>query len=121
MNDIEHLLSRMSAAWNAGDAAAYSEVFTEDAQYITWLGTVDRGRGAIAATHEFLFNGPLKGVLMEGPGEVDIRYLTPDVALVTADGGKPQHAPVASIVTLVAVRRDGRWLFASFQNTRKTG
>jgi uncharacterized protein (TIGR02246 family) len=120
VHDIEHLLAKMSDAWNAGDAAAYAEVFTVDAQYISWLGTVDKGRAAIAATHDFLFNGPLKAVKMQGGGEVDIRCLTPDVALVTADGGKPEHAPVASVVTLVAVRTDDRWLFASFQNTRKT-
>lgn len=120
MNDIEHLLAKMTDAWNAGDASAYAEVFTVDAQYISWLGTIDKGRAAIAATHDFLFTGPLKGVPMAGASELDIRYLTPDVALVTADGGKPEHAPVASVVTLVAVRQDDRWLFTSFQNTRKS-
>lgn len=120
---IHDLLREMTEAWNAGDATAYAELFTKDAQYITWMGTRDDGRAAIEATHQFLFNGPLKGVRMESGGSdssPDIRYLTPDVALVTVDGGKPEHAPVASIVTFTAVRTDGQWRFASFQNTRKT-
>jgi uncharacterized protein (TIGR02246 family) len=121
--EITDLLRRMTQAWNTGDAGAYAEVFTKDAQYISWLGTRDDGIAAIEATHRFLFAGPLKGVRMDSGGSgasVDIRYLTRDIALVIADGGKPEHAPAASIVTLTAVRTDGRWLFASFQNTRKT-
>lgn len=120
---ITDLLRRMTEAWNAGDAGAYAALFTKDAQYISWLGTRDDGIAAIEATHRFLFAGPLKGVRMDSGGSgssVDIRYLTKDVALVIADGGKPEHAPVESIVTLTAVCTEGTWLFASFQNTRKT-
>lgn len=120
MNDIEDLLATLTDAWNGGDATAYAEQFTVDAQYISWLGTRDVGRAAIKATHDFLFHGPLNGVKLADGGEPDIRYLTPDVALVTAEGGKPEHSPVASIVTPVAVRQDDRWRFASLQNTRKT-
>jgi uncharacterized protein (TIGR02246 family) len=120
--EINELLRGMTDAWNRGDAAAYAEAFTQDADYISWMGTRDTGRAAIEATHRFLFAGPLKGVKMTGGDDassLDIRYLSPDVALVIADGGKPEHAPVASVVTLTAVRTDGHWLFASFQNTRK--
>ena len=122
-DQLKDLLRRMTEAWNAGDATAYAEVFTKDAQYISWLGTRDDGKAAIEATHRFLFAGPLKGVRMENGDSglsLDIRYLTTDVALVIADGGKPEHSPVASVVSLTAVRTDGRWRFASFQNTRKT-
>ena len=121
--EIHDLLRDLTDAWNRGDATAFASVFTEDADYISWLGTRDRGRAAIEATHRFLFAGPLKGVKMtggDGTVPLDIRYLAPDVAIVIADGGKPEHAPVASIVTLTAVRANGEWRFASFQNTRKT-
>lgn len=121
--EIHDLLRTMTDAWNRGDATAYADVFTEDADYISWLGTRDSGRAAIEATHRFLFGGPLKGIKMttgDGTEPLEIRYLTPDVAIVIADGGKPEHAPVASIVTMTAVRTNGQWRFASFQNTRKT-
>lgn len=121
--EIRDLMRRMTDAWNAGDAAAYAAQFTQDADYITWMGTRDSGSAAIEATHRFLFEGPLKGVRMSSGGEtstLDIRYLTPDVALVIVDGGQPEHAPVASVVTFAAVRTDGHWRFAYFQNTRKT-
>ncbi|GAA4531371.1 SgcJ/EcaC family oxidoreductase [Amycolatopsis samaneae] len=121
--EIHDLLRRMTEAWNSGDAAAYAGQFTPDAEYVSWLGTRDTGRAAIEATHRFLFEGPLKGVKMASDDHAappDIRYLAPDVALVVVDGGKPEHAPQASVVVLTAVREDGRWRLASFQNTRKT-
>ena len=120
---IHDLLRRMTEAWNAGDAAAYADQFTEDAEYISWLGTRDTGRAAIEATHSFLFAGPLKGVKLDSgdaASGVRVRALAPDAALVVVDGGKPEHAPVASVITCTVVRQDGRWRFASFQNTRKT-
>ncbi|GAA1679145.1 hypothetical protein GCM10009765_30460 [Fodinicola feengrottensis] len=122
-SQIQDLLRQLTAAWNKGDATAYAALFAENADYISWLGTRDSGRAAIEASHSFLFNGPLKGVKMPSDGadaSLDIRYLTPDVALVIADGGKPDHAPVTSVVTLTAVRANTGWRFAFFQNTRKT-
>lgn len=119
---IQDLLRRLTETWNDGDATGYAGLFTEDADYISWMGTRDTGRTAIEDSHRFLFNGPLKGVkLTIGEGFAPtIRHLTPDVALVIIEGGRQEHAPVTSVITLTAVRRDGRWRFASFQNTRKT-
>ena len=54
----------------------------------------------------------------------DVRFLSPDVALMHAVGstvmrGKSEPSPERdSIQTLVAVRRDGQWRLAAFQNTR---
>jgi hypothetical protein len=53
-----------------------------------------------------------------------VRFLTPDVALITGRGGtimrgRAEPAPERdSIQTLVAVRRSGEWQLAAFQNTR---
>ncbi|MEU5696156.1 SgcJ/EcaC family oxidoreductase [Actinosynnema sp. NPDC020468] len=117
--EIRDLLTRLTDAWNAGDATAYAELFTQDADYITWLGTRDTGRAAIEATHRFLFDGPLKGSRLTGTADstLDIRHLAPDAALVITDGGRAEQA---SVITLTAVRQEDGWRFASFQNTRKT-
>ncbi len=54
----------------------------------------------------------------------DVRFLSPDVALMHAVGGtvlrgKSEPSPERdSIQTLVAVRRDSEWRLAAFQNTR---
>jgi hypothetical protein len=53
-----------------------------------------------------------------------VRFLSPDVALMHAVGstvmrGKSEPSPERdSIQTLVAIRQDGQWRLAAFQNTR---
>lgn len=127
---ITELLDRMVAAWNAGDAKAFAEVFTEDADYITFFGAHLKGRKQIETTHEPLFTHALKGSRIGPPstGQTapEIRFLSEDVALVISRGGTVlagQSTPTPdrdSIMTLTAVRRPDGWRLASFQNTRVT-
>jgi len=130
--EIGGLLDALVKAWNAGDATAYAELFTEDADYITFFGLHMAGRRAIEESHRALFAGPLKGSRIgfgagaqSGPGDgARIRALGPGVALVVAKGGSTlagQTAPAPgrdSVITLTAVRTAEGWRFASFQNTR---
>lgn len=119
---VDGLLQALTDAWNAGDATAYAELFTEDADYITVFGQNMAGRAAIEAGHRFLFEGPLKGSrLTAGETRPEPRYLREDVAVVVTPGGAPGGAARRSVVTVVAVRDGGgRWRFASFQNTPVT-
>jgi uncharacterized protein (TIGR02246 family) len=125
---IHALVRRLGAAWNAGDAAAYAELFTEDADYITFFGWHTEGRAAIAEAHRKLFEGPLKGSrLGVGGGTSKVRLLGTDAAVVISSGGTTLAGAARpdperdSIVTLTAVRDSaGEWRFASFQNTRRT-
>src|SRR5690606_2304832 len=86
---VEDTLTRLAAAWNDGDAAAYAGLFTEDATYVVFDGTVVRGRAALEEGHRALFAGPLKGFRMDPPTiAVPVRYLGGgDVARVLAAGG----------------------------------
>ncbi|GII84700.1 hypothetical protein Ssi03_26900 [Sphaerisporangium siamense] len=125
--EIHDLLRRMTDAWNTGDARAYAEQFTADADYITFFGMRITGREAIEQSHRALFEGPLKGVkLTEGtsaPAAPSIRFLRPDVAVVIASGGSSLDGRPDpgrdSIITLTAVREPDAWRFAAFHNTRK--
>lgn len=118
---IRALLTRQNEAWTAGDAEAYAAVFTPDADYVTWIGTHIRGREAIAASHVPLFEKYLKGTRLDG--EITrLRFLTPDVAVVHGKGAvlkgkKRRTRRNTKVQTSVAVRRDGEWLIAAFQNT----
>jgi uncharacterized protein (TIGR02246 family) len=124
------LMERLTRAWNDGDAAAFADQFTEDADYITFFGVHLRGRGVIEESHRPLFAGPLKGSRLTGgtQGEVHpgVRFLSPDVALLVVTGGTTTAGSDGpdpsrdSIMTLTAVRTADRWRFASFQNTRQT-
>lgn len=109
--------------WNRGSAAAFAAPFTGDADFVAFDGTRFHGRDEIVRFHEPLFRTHLRGTRLTGD-VTDIRFVGADVAVVHARGGtiprgKRQPAPERdSIQTLVAVRRDGRWQLAAFQNTR---
>jgi len=65
----------------------------------------------------------MKGTRLVGQVK-DVRFVSPDVALVHAVGGtvipgKTEPSPERnSIQTLVATRQGGEWHLAAFQNTR---
>jgi uncharacterized protein (TIGR02246 family) len=119
-------LRKMADAWNSGDATAYANLFTEDADYVTFFGTNLPGRKAIEETHRFLFEGMLKGSkLIKGDVQPKVRFLRPDIAVVVTggggsslDGGNAITAGRESIQTYLLVKDDEGWQIASFQNTR---
>ncbi|MEU7899767.1 SgcJ/EcaC family oxidoreductase [Nonomuraea sp. NPDC049152] len=112
---MNHLLQRLAEAWNAGDAAAYADLFTEDADYITYFGLHLRGREAIEATHRKLFELPIK--IDMGVGEPQVKELAPTVRQAIVQGGSNGRA---SVVSFTAVETGEGWRFAFFQNTRVT-
>lgn len=118
---IRALIDQQVKGWAAGDPAAYASVFTADADYITFLGSHYTGRDAIAASYVPLFRRLLKGtrLLID---VTEVRFLTPDVALVHANasvvkGARRRNRRTARVNTSVAVRADGRWQLAASQNT----
>ncbi|WP_141772818.1 SgcJ/EcaC family oxidoreductase [Mycobacterium malmoense] len=118
---IRELVDRQVMAWAAGDPEAYASVFTTDADYVTFLGSHYKGREAIAASYVSLFKKLLKGSRLDFE-ITQLRFLTPDVALIHAKGAvakgiRRSNRRNARVNTSVAVRTDGRWLFAASQNT----
>ena len=120
---VRALYLAVMEGWNRGSAAAFAAPFTDDADFVAFDGTRFHGRDEIARFHAPLFRTHLRGTQLMGD-VTDIRFVGPDVAVVHARGGtiprgKRQPAPERdSVQTLVAVRRDGRWQLAAFQNTR---
>jgi len=120
---IRELFQRLLDDWGRGDGDAYGYRFTEDADYVAFDGSRTRGRRAIAASHQQLFDRYLKGTRLTGDIE-SVKFLGHDVALVHATGntvmsGKTKPSPERdSIQTLVAVREGDEWCFAAFHNTR---
>jgi len=120
---VRALYQQLMDGWNQGSGAAFAAVFTEDGHLVGFDGTHFKGREEIAPFHQQLFDKWLKGSRLVGRVE-DVRFLSPDVALMHAVGGtvmrgKSEPTPERdSIQTLVAVRQDGEWRLAAFQNTR---
>lgn len=117
------LFQDLLRAWTRGDASAYGQCFTDNADYVSFDGAHARGRAAIVRAHDWLFRGVLAGSALVGQVE-DVRLLTPEVALVHATGSVlmpwRQRLPRGRLSrqTLVAVNIDGQWLWASLHNTR---
>jgi uncharacterized protein (TIGR02246 family) len=120
---VRALYQQLMDGWNQGSGDAFAAAFTEDGDLIGFDGTHFKGRQEIAPFHQQLFDKWLKGSRLVGEVK-DVRFLSPDVALMHAVGGTVMRGktdPVPerdSIQTLVAIRQDGEWRLAAFQNTR---
>lgn len=115
-------------AWNHHDMKAMGDVFTEDADLINVLGTRWQGRAnivkALGVYHRVMFQNEQIHL-----GEMTIRMITPDVAVVVAvqtgsgemtlpEGHGRKETPTGSqLDTCVVIKRDGVWKVTHSQNT----
>ena len=117
---VQNLLARTVVAWDAHDAGAYAELFTQDATLVT-AGLQQEGQQQIRAFMAAVFAGPLKGTTFreESPR---IRLVADDVAIVTSLGGVVLPGGQAVLPghqrreTWVLSRAGSGWLIESFHN-----
>ena len=120
---VRDLYRELMDGWNRGSGEDFAAVFAEDGDLVAFDGTHFEGRAQIAPFHQELFDKWLQGTRLVGRVK-DVRFLSPDVALMHAVGGtimrgKSVPSPERdSIQTLVATRQNGEWRLAAFQNTR---
>jgi uncharacterized protein (TIGR02246 family) len=105
------LVEAFTKAYNAGDAKALADLFTEDAEVFEETGGLVRGREEIAGLFAAAFEEEPKGTIELAPES--LRFLGPDAARET---GRSRTMPAGggagevSRYTVLYVRRDGRWL-----------
>lgn len=118
------VLASLVDAWNDNDAEAYGRLFTEDATYTTFVGSHYQGRKDITDAHRALFAGFLKDTEL-ADSILDIRFLTPDTAIVTGrgdtyTGDRPAPGKLSKVQTYTFVREaSGEWRVAAFHNTKR--
>ncbi|SHE87615.1 conserved hypothetical protein [Seinonella peptonophila] len=123
IREIEDLFKKLAIAWDQGDGKAYGLCFTENADYITFQGEHLQGRKEISDTHQKLWEGVLRGSMLEGQIK-KIEFLTSEVAVFHGLGVVKlrwqSNAPKKrdSINTNVVVKENGEWKIAAFQNGR---
>lgn len=109
-----------------GDAVAYAECFTPDADYIIADGMIEHGWKEIIDGHEIIFSAWTRNSRLIGQIE-SIRFITIDVALLIARGhieyldNRSSGGIKRTVYSLVAQRFEGRWRFAAYQNTPLAG
>jgi uncharacterized protein (TIGR02246 family) len=109
------VLDRFRQAWDAADATAFGQLFTEDATYVIWSGDVLRGRPEIEKAHRVLF---ARGATKMRFVVVKTRFVGADAAVViTAGGIGSGQVDCDKFQTLVMTRSDNDWMIAAFHNT----
>lgn len=118
--DLEALQASAKAyetAFNAGNAKELAALFAEKAEVVDEDGNVLEGRANIETRFTELFKSyPKANVIVE---VTLLRQLSPDIAVedgvstVTLD---PEQPTSRSPYSLVHVKRDGKWLFASVRD-----
>jgi uncharacterized protein (TIGR02246 family) len=122
---IRAIYQQLMDGWNAGSGDAFASLFEEDGDLVGFDGTHFKGRQEIALFHQHLFDMFLKGSRLVGKVR-SVRFLTSDVAVMHAIGGTVMAGQTDldpernSVQTLIAVKRNGKWRLAAFQNTRAT-
>ena len=120
-NAVVALYLQMLDGWNRHSADAFAATFTPDGVSIGFDGSQMSGQTEIAATLQQIFDNHLTAPYISKVR--DVHFLSPEVAVLRAvavmvpPGQTDINPEVNTIQTLVAVRRDGTWRIALFQNT----
>ena len=118
---VEHIVSRLEAAWNAMDGPAFGAPFAEDADFVNIRADHFHGRPAIAAGHTAIFQSIYAGSTNRYTVET-VRQVRPGVALahVRAELNAPT-GPLAgrhnARFSLLLTKEESGWQIASFHNT----
>lgn len=119
--DIHSLYHELLDCWNQRSAECFAELFSEDGNSVGFDGSQMNGRREIASQLGQIFGDHQTATYL---GKVrEVRFLTSDVAVLRAvvgmvpPGQDDINPAVNAVQTLVAVRGEGRWRIAVFQNT----
>jgi uncharacterized protein (TIGR02246 family) len=122
---IQKLLADFTGAWNRHDMRAFSELFTNDADFVVISGKHLKGRAEIFTYHDGLHKGAFKNRQQSSKWN-DLRFIRPDVAIghvafeATSTSGD-QALKRTALATVVLTKKGGRWLITALQNTLLSG
>ena len=98
---------------------------TPDVEWVNVVGMRWVGRDEVFQAHERYHQTLFRNRTLYPLTTLDIRAITPDVAIVTASGKADGYTtsngtlrpPSSGVLTYVLVHRDGRWLITEGHNT----
>src|SRR5829696_6944998 len=115
------LIGRLERAWNEADGRAFGGPFAPDADFVDIRGEHHRGREAISAGHQAIFDSIYEGSSVDYE-LTGARELSADVILAHSTGvlrvpSGPLAGEHGAVQSLVLVRGDDGWEIAAFHNT----
>ena len=126
---IRQTVQRMFASYTTHKFSDMATYTTPDVSWVNIVGMWWRGRPAVQQAHQQIFDTLFNGVVFK-PGAVTVRGITPEVAVVNMychvgafyppDGvnhGTNKEGDDDDLLTLVLVKKQGRWLLTAGQNT----
>lgn len=126
---IESQVKQMVSDWNTHDFKNMDSYMTEDVEWINIVGMWWKGRAEVKAAHQGNFSAFFKNVPFVQKS-VTTRFISKDVAVSTLicsvgeffpphgiDHGSNRMPPSDDILTLVFLKKNGKWLITSGQNT----
>jgi len=118
---VQALYNALLDAWNRRAANDFAATFADDAYVVGFDGSQMTGRDQIATEIGAIFADHLTARYV---GKIEeVRFLTPDVALLRAivgmvpPGQQDLNPDANAVQTLVAARSSDSWRIALFQNT----
>jgi uncharacterized protein (TIGR02246 family) len=126
---IRKVVQQMTANYTDHKFSDMANYTTPDVSWVNIVGMWWRGRPDVQLAHQRIFDSIFRGVSFK-PGEVTVRAITPDVAVVNLycavgayyppDGvnrGTNKTGDDQDLLTLVMVKKQGKWLLTAGQNT----
>jgi uncharacterized protein (TIGR02246 family) len=122
--EVLQLVDHLQKSWNARDAKAYAESFTDDAEFTTVFGNVNKGRKAIEDGHAIVFSRLFKKSSLSIIG-TSVRFIRPDVASVhirwkMTGATQPDGSPWKErkgLMTWIAVYQKQAWAISVAHNS----
>jgi uncharacterized protein (TIGR02246 family) len=115
------VLEHLERCWNEADGSGFGQPFAADCDFVDIRGGHHRGRAAVGAGHQALFDSIYRGSTVRYRLD-SVRELVPGclvaIASATLDAPTgPAQGVGHSRITLVLTERDGVWPVAAFHNT----
>jgi uncharacterized protein (TIGR02246 family) len=115
-----HQLNELERAWNRADGNAYGDAFADDTDFVDIRGTHHRGRAAVGAGHQALFDSIYSGSTIRYQLDT-ARLIAPGcvVAVARATLTTPR-GPIPGVnhsrLTAVLTQHDRTWSVTAFHN-----
>jgi uncharacterized protein (TIGR02246 family) len=120
---IRQLVKNYELAWNSHDPKALAANYREDATWVNWFGAKYTGRQDIENHYRTTHEGYFKISHYYTRAIEDMRYLTPDIAIVHVQTGLRDDTRYPGQTfefrrMMVVTRANGTWLIQAGQNAK---